>query len=127
VSLQAYLPPSDGTTEALQRLRVHLQDRLKVATTLGYEPRFLHSTGQLHKGDASNGFFVQITSDHPRDADIPDEAGRPDSYLTFGVLIDAQALGDRQVLLDAERRVIRVHLGGDDVAGGLERLAMALP
>jgi glucose-6-phosphate isomerase len=127
VSLQAYLPPSDGTTEALQRLRVHLQDRLKVAITLGYGPRFLHSTGQLHKGDAGNGFFVQITSDHPRDADIPDEAGRPDSYLTFGVLIDAQALGDRQALLDAGRRVIRVHLGGDDVAGGLEWLAMALP
>jgi hypothetical protein len=127
VSVQAYLPPSDGTTEALQRLRVHLRDRLKVATNLGYGPRFLHSTGQLHKGDGGNGLFVQITADHPRDADIPDEAGKPDSYLTFGVLIDAQALGDRQALLDARRRVIRVHLGGDDVAGGLDRLAEALP
>jgi transaldolase/glucose-6-phosphate isomerase len=127
VSLQAYLPPSQETTEALQGLRVRLRDRLKLATTLGYGPRFLHSTGQLHKGDAGKGLFVQITVDHARDADIPDEAGKPDSYLTFGILIGAQALGDRQALLDAGRRVIRVHLGGDDVAGGLERLAEALP
>jgi hypothetical protein len=127
VSLQAYLPPSQETTEALQGLRVRLRDRLKLATTLGYGPRFLHSTGQLHKGDGGNGLFVQLTANHARDADIPDEAGKPDSYLTFGVLIDAQALGDRQALLDAGRRVIRVHLGRDDVAGGLERLVEALP
>jgi transaldolase / glucose-6-phosphate isomerase len=127
VALQAYLPPSEEITEALQGMRVRLRDRLKLATTLGYGPRFLHSTGQLHKGDAGNGLFVQLTADHPRDADIPDEAGAPRSSLSFGVLIDAQALGDRQALLDAGRRVIRVHLGGDDVAGGLGRLAEALP
>jgi glucose-6-phosphate isomerase/transaldolase/glucose-6-phosphate isomerase len=103
-----------------------LRDRLKLATTFGYGPRFLHSTGQLHKGDAGNGLFVQITADHPREAEIPDEAGKPDSFLTFGVLLEAQALGDRQALLDAGRRVIRLHLGSD-VAGGLGRLAEALP
>ncbi len=121
VALQAYLPPSDETTAALQRLRVRLRDRLKVATTLGYGPRFLHSTGQLHKGDGGNGLFVQFTAGHTRDAPIPDEAGRSDSSLDFGVLEAAQALGDRQALLDANRRVIRVYLDGD-VTGGLERL-----
>lgn len=121
ISLQAYLPPSDETTGVLQDLRARLRDRLKVATTLGYGPRFLHSTGQLHKGDAGNGLFVQFTAGNARDADIPDEAGAPESSLSFGVLEEAQALGDRQALLDAGRRVIRVHLG-EDVAGGLKRV-----
>ena len=122
VTLQAYLPPSDETTGILQRMRVRLMHRLVVATTSGYGPRFLHSTGQLHKGDGGNGLFVQITADHERDADIPDEAGAPESSLSFGVLIGAQALGDRQALLDAGRRVIRLHLSRD-VSGGLDRLA----
>jgi len=120
VALQAYLPPSDETTGVLQRMRVSLMDRLGVATTSGYGPRFLHSTGQLHKGDGGNGLFVQITADHERDADIPDEAGPPESSLSFGVLVDAQALGDRQALLDAERRVIRLHLSRD--VSGLDSL-----
>jgi len=122
VALQAYVEPSEETTEALQALRIRLRDRLGLATTVGYGPRFLHSTGQLHKGDAGNGLFVQITADDARDAPIPDEAGRPESSLSFGVLKEAQALGDRQALLDAGRRVVRFHLGGD-VLGGLRRLA----
>ncbi len=123
-SLQAYLPPSEETTQALQRLRVRLRDRLRVATTLGYGPRFLHSTGQLHKGDAGRGLFVQITADHGRDAPIPDEAGAPGSSLSFGVLLDAQALGDRQALLEAGRRVIRLHLSsGGGTKEGIGRLA----
>ena len=125
VSLQAYVQPSDETTASLQELRLRLRDRLRAATTVGYGPRFLHSTGQLHKGDAGNGLFIQFTADHPRDADIPDEAGAPDTSLSFGVLVDAQALGDRQALLDAGRRVIRLDLGSD-VAGGLRRMAGAL-
>ena len=127
IALQAYLPPSEATTETLQGMRVRLRNRTRLATTLGYGPRFLHSTGQLHKGDGGNGLFVQVTADHPRDAAIPDEAGAPESSLSFGVLIDAQALGDRQALLDAGRRVVRVHLGGDDAAAGLERLAWMVP
>lgn len=122
IALQVYLPPKDSTTGALQAIRTGLRDGSRLATTLGYGPRFLHSTGQLHKGDGGNGLFVQITSDHPEDADIPDEAGRPGSSVTFGVLVDAQSLGDREALLEADRRVIRVHLG-DDVEGGLARLA----
>jgi len=125
VSLQAYLPPSGETTEVLQGLRAGLRDRLRLATTLGYGPRFLHSTGQLHKGDGGNGLFLQITSDNERDASIPDEAGEPEASLSFGVLEAAQALGDRQALLDAGRRVVRVHLSGN-LADGLERLSRML-
>ena len=69
---------------------------------------------------------MQLTADYPRDADIPDEAGKPESSLCFGVLVDAQALGDRQALLDAGRRVIRIHLGREDVTGGIDRLADGL-
>ncbi len=122
VSLQAYLPPSDATTETLQEMRVRLLKKLGVATTSGYGPRFLHSTGQLHKGDGGNGLFVQFTADNEQDADIPDEAGSPASGMSFGVLEEAQALGDRQALLDVDRRVIRIHLGSD-VSGGLKRVS----
>ncbi|MEJ7841896.1 MAG: bifunctional transaldolase/phosoglucose isomerase [Rubrobacter sp.] len=122
VALQAYVEPSEETTAALQALRVRLRDRLKLATTVGYGPRFLHSTGQLHKGDAGNGLFVQITADDQRDAPIPDTAGSEESILSFSVLKEAQTLGDRQALLDAGRRVIRLHYR-DDLAGGLEKLA----
>lgn len=121
VALQAYVKPSEETTSSLQGLRLRLRDRLRLATTVGYGPRFLHSTGQLHKGDAGNGLFVQFTADDERDAPIPDEAGSAASSLTFGVLKEAQALGDRQALLDAGRRVIRFHLD-EDVGGGLGRL-----
>jgi hypothetical protein len=125
LTLQAYVTPTAETDEALQALRTALRDRWKLATTSGYGPRFLHSTGQLHKGDAGNGLFVQFTSDDPRDAPIPDEAGAPESSISFGVLKEAQAQGDRRALLDAGRRVIRFHLG-DDVAGALNRLAESL-
>ncbi len=125
VALQAYVQPSEETTSALELLRLRLRDRLRLATTVGYGPRFLHSTGQLHKGGAGNGLFFQFTADDERDAPIPDEAGTPGSSLTFGVLEEAQSLGDRQALLDAGRRVIRFHLGGD-VTGGLGRLVEKL-
>jgi hypothetical protein len=98
---------------------------LRLATTVGYGPRFLHSTGQLHKGDGGNGLFIQLTAGDRRDAPIPDEAGKPDSSVSFGVLKTAQALGDKQALLDAGRRVIRFHLG-DDVLGGIGLLSGAL-
>jgi hypothetical protein len=125
VSLQAYLRPTMETDAALLELRTQLRDRLHMATTVGYGPRFLHSTGQLHKGDAGNGLFIQFTADDPQDASIPDEAGSPESSMTFGVLKMAQALGDKGALVGAGRRVIRFHLG-QDVAGGLKLLAGAL-
>jgi glucose-6-phosphate isomerase len=124
-ALQAYIQPSEAATAALQRLRMRIRDRLKLATTVGYGPRFLHSTGQLHKGDSGNGLFIQLTADPAEDVPIPDRAGSPESSITFGVLIKAQALGDRQALLDNGRRVIRFHLGSDAVTG-IERLTRAL-
>ncbi len=117
VALQAYVHPTPETNAALAELRLGLRNRLGLATTVGYGPRFLHSTGQLHKGDAGNGLFIQFTADALRDAPIPDEAGAPESSITFGVLKMAQAQGDYQALLDAGRRVIRFHLGDDAVAG----------
>jgi hypothetical protein len=125
ITLQAYLQPTAETDAALTALRIRLRDRFRLATTVGYGPRFLHSTGQLHKGDAGNGLFIQFTAAHKRDAPIPDEAGSPDSSITFGMLKAAQALGDRQALLDAGRRVIRFHLE-DDIVGGLKKLAESL-
>lgn len=121
VALQAYVPPTPAAAVALDELRTAIRDRYRLATTLGYGPRFLHSTGQLHKGDAGNGLFVQFTYDPAADAPIPDEAGRPAASMTFGVLNRAQALGDAQALRDAGRRLICFHLGAD-VAGGLRRL-----
>ena len=70
----------------------------------------MHSTGQLHKGDGGQGLFIQITADNPEDIPIPDIAGYDKSSLTFRVLSSAQALGDRQALLDAGRIVIRFHI-----------------
>ncbi len=124
VALHAYLQSTPATDANLQALRLKLRDRLRVATTLGYGPRFLHSTGQLHKGDAGRGLFIQITAESTQDAPIPDEAGRSESSLSFGVLKMAQALGDYQALLEAGRRVIRVHL--QDVTKGLEYLSRCL-
>jgi len=121
IALQAYVQPTAEIDAALLALRTCLRDRLKLATTVGYGPRFLHSTGQLHKGDAGNGLFVQFTADDPQDVPIPDNAGAPESTMTFGVLKTAQALGDRRALLDAGRRVIRFHLG-TDVDGNIKRL-----
>jgi hypothetical protein len=117
MAIQAYVQPTPEIEAALQGLRTKVRDRFQLATTLGYGPRFLHSTGQLHKGDGGRGLFVQFTVDDPKDLPVPDEAGSPDSSLTFGVLKTAQAHGDRQALLDAGRRVIRFHLGRDAVKG----------
>ena len=107
VALQAYLPPTPGAADALCRLRTAIRDRWRRATTVGFGPRFLHSTGQLHKGDRGNGLFIQLLVDPERDVPIPDDDG---STLTFGTLIAAQAGGDRRALIDAGRRVLTIRL-----------------
>lgn len=117
VTVQAYLQPTAEATAALRRLQAALFHHTRLATTLGYGPRFLHSTGQLHKGDAGSGLFIQLTDDPAHAAPIPDEAGSAESAIAFGVLIAAQAMGDRQALLDKGRRVIRFHLGGNALDG----------
>ena len=125
IALQAYVQPTEATDAALTALRVRLRDRYKLATTLGYGPRFLHSTGQLHKGDGGTGLFIQLTSHPAHDLPIPDEAGSTGSTVTFGVLKMAQALGDAQALTHFDRRVIRFQLG-TDVIGGLDQLQRAV-
>jgi hypothetical protein len=144
VAFQAFVQPTADTDTALTALRTAVRDQLKLATTVGYGPRFLHSTGQLHKGDAGNGLFVQFTADDARDVPIPDEAVTSESLaphqptgpevatgngkaagMTFGVLKTAQALGDKQALLENGRRVIRLHLG-EDVSAGLTQLSRGL-
>lgn len=118
VAIQAYLPMTEEETgRGLAGLRGRIRERTRLATTLGYGPRYLHSTGQLHKGDAGRGLFIQITADDPEDAPIPDEAGKPGSSISFGVLKAAQAEGDMQALVSAGRKAIRFHLGVDSVMG----------
>lgn len=109
ISIQAYVKMDAATDEALQKFRTVLQKRYHTATTIGYGPRFLHSTGQLHKGDAGNGLFIQITDEILEDAAIPDQPGMDFSAVSFGVLKQSQALGDRKALEDAGREVIRIH------------------
>ncbi len=111
LSLQAYLKPSETMTELFQELRDAIARKYKIAATFGYGPRFLHSTGQLHKGDGGNGLFIQFISEKSEDADIPDEAGFQKSSMTFGVLISAQALGDRQALIENHRNILTLNLG----------------
>ena len=114
VALLAYVPPDDDVEERLQRIRRLIGVRTGAATTLGFGPRFLHSTGQLHKGGPDTGVFLQITAEPSKDLPIPgwDE--------TFGTLIAAQALGDLASLQRRGRRALRLHL--DDLDAGLERL-----
>jgi RpiB/LacA/LacB family sugar-phosphate isomerase len=106
LAIQAYLTPTAEAGRALQEMRVALRDRLRVATTVGWGPRYLHSTGQLHKGGPTSGLFIQITGDDREDLAIPG-AG-----YGFSTLKSAQALGDLQSLRDGARRVIRLHLTG---------------
>jgi len=119
VALMAYVPPTGDTDMVLDSLRIALRDRLKVATTVGYGPRFLHSTGQLHKGDGNKGLFIQIT--HTPESDIP----IPGEPYSFGTLVTAQALGDYQALAERGRRLIRFHIKGD-VTAGLRQLQDSL-
>lgn len=115
VALLAYIQETDAHDGLLQAIRERLRERFKVATTTGYGPRFLHSTGQLHKGGAGNGVFIQLTDEDKADLAVP---GEP---YSFSVLKEAQALGDFSSLEQRERRAIRFHLGNDAEAG-LSRL-----
>ena len=122
VALQAYVQATPETDAALQALRQAIHLRTGLATTAGYGPRFLHSTGQLHKGDRGNGLFIQFVSEAAADVPIPDEAGAAASSMSFDVLKKAQALGDAQALRDGQRRVISFAVGAD-AAGAIAELA----
>ncbi|MEJ2707058.1 MAG: bifunctional transaldolase/phosoglucose isomerase [Anaerolineales bacterium] len=114
-ALMAYLTEEQSTTEALNAIRERVRDGLHLATTLGYGPRFLHSTGQFHKGGPNTGLFLQLTAGVEEDVAIPGEK------YSFGVLKRAQAQGDLQALHKHDRRAIRIHLG-EHVQDGLDRL-----
>jgi transaldolase/glucose-6-phosphate isomerase len=115
----AYLQPSAARDETLTRLRVAARAATHLATTTGYGPRFLHSTGQLHKGGPDSGIFLQLTADEGEDVPIPGEK------FGFSALIRAQAAGDYQVLENRGRRVMRIHLGKNPDRA-LDEIASAL-
>jgi glucose-6-phosphate isomerase len=125
-AIQAYLPPSAGTSRALDALSLKVRDVRGIAVTWGYGPRYLHSTGQLHKGDAGHGLFIQITCENRRDLPIPDGPGSESSSITFGTLKSAQALGDRNALREKGRKVLRLHLSGQDIPQALARISGAM-
>jgi hypothetical protein len=105
LALMAYLTENPANDKAFEAIRSMLQDHLHIATTLGYGPRFLHSTGQFHKGGPNTGLFLQLTSEDVEDVSIPD------APYTFGIFKQAQALGDLEALQKHGRRVGRIHLG----------------
>jgi transaldolase/glucose-6-phosphate isomerase len=111
LALHAYVPPSTENESQLQSIRSVLGKRLELASTLGYGPRFLHSTGQLHKGGADNGIFLQLVDQPKHDVPVPE------TDFTFGELIAAQALGDFKALTQRGRRVLRINLGADANVG----------
>ncbi|MDH3771220.1 MAG: transaldolase, partial [Nitrospirota bacterium] len=118
-AMNVYVERTDAVHAIFDRIRTKIRETKQVATTLGYGPRFLHSTGQLHKGGPNSGVFIQVTCDDAEDLAIPDEP------YSFGVLKAAQALGDLQSLTSNGRRVIRIHMGSD-VIKGLTRLEQAI-
>ncbi|HLI30463.1 MAG TPA: bifunctional transaldolase/phosoglucose isomerase [Terriglobia bacterium] len=118
-ALLAYIQMNDSHEDKLQAIRHAVRDAKRVATCLGFGPRFLHSTGQAYKGGPNTGVFLQITCDDANDLPIPGHK------FTFGVVKAAQARGDFQVLAERQRRLLRVHLG-PDVESGLETLKKAV-
>jgi transaldolase / glucose-6-phosphate isomerase len=118
VALLAYIAPTAGHDRALDSIRLAIRDKYHVATTVGYGPRYLHSTGQLHKGGPNTGVFLELVGDDPTDLPIPGET------FTFGILKQAQALGDFQALRNHGRRVLRIQ--GRDVDQALSKLGQAI-
>ncbi len=120
-AITAYIERTPARERMLRAIRTSLRDRCGVATTVGYGPRFLHSTGQLHKGGAANGVFVQLSCDDERDLSIPGER------FGFSTLKAAQALGDYESLASRDRPIMRVGLGSNPDAGLALLLAALQP
>ena len=119
VAFLNYLEETPEIDRKLQEIRIRLRDRTRCATTIGYGPRFQHSTGQLHKGGPNSGVFFQLNAKDKVDFPVPGEA------YTFSILKEAQALGDFRALKTHGRRVVRIDLG-DDMMGALSRLEKAI-
>ncbi len=118
-ALMAYTPMTAETTEQFRAVARRLRHVTRRAVTLGFGPRFLHSTGQFHKGGPNSGVFIQITTDKPFDLAIP---GAPYSFATLQA---AQAAGDLEALIGKNRRVLRLHISGD-LKAGLDKLVAAI-
>jgi len=119
VAILAYIDRNPGHTEALQRMRRMIRDQRRVATCLGFGPRFLHSTGQVYKGGPNSAIVLQITCEDSADIAVPGQA------YGFSVVKAAQARGDFDVLAERGRRLLRVHLPAD-LDSGLKTLGRAL-
>jgi len=115
VDICAFIEMSDEHRAWLQKIRTVIRDTKKVATCVGFGPRFLHSTGQLYKGGPNTGVFLQITADHNHDIHVPHQT------YTFGAVINAQAQADYEVLLQRKRRILRIHVG-HNILTGLQQL-----
>ena len=113
VSIQAYADPAGENAKELLSLRARIEGISSVPVTLGFGPRFLHSTGQLHKGDSGEGFFIQIVSDSENDLRIPDDVGSAESAFSFQVLKTAQASGDFKSLDETGRGIVRIGIPPD--------------
>jgi transaldolase/glucose-6-phosphate isomerase len=118
-ALLAYVPMFANHEQRLQQMRHAVRDKKRVATCLGFGPRFLHSTGQAYKGGPNSGVFLQVTCDDAHDLPVPGQK------YTFGTVKAAQARGDLQVLVDRNRRALRVHIGAD-IDAGLAKLNSAI-
>ena len=119
VAINAYLERTPTVHDAFQRIRTIIRDAKRVSTTLGYGPRFLHSTGQLHKGGPDSGVFLQVTADQKADLEIPDEP------LFLWYVGGRTGIGGPESLSTRNRRVIRIHLGCD-VEAGIRRIQKAV-
>ena len=115
-----YAPVTAETTATLQQVQARLRHATRRAVTYGYGPRYLHSTGQLHKGGANNGIFFQFTHDDVEQIQIPQ------AVYDFGTLKTAQAAGDIKALTDHKRRSIRIHIADGNIQGALETMLKAL-
>lgn len=119
LALLAYIEMNEAHERTLQQMRHAVRDKKKVATCLGFGPRFLHSTGQAYKGGPNTGVILQVTCDDAEDLPVPGQK------YTFGIVKEAQARGDFQVLAERKRRALRVHLG-KDVQASLGKLQAAM-
>ena len=117
VAINAYLPRNAATAAILAELRLAIREKTGCATTVGFGPRFLHSTGQMHKGGPDSGLFLQITADPVTDLEIPMQKMR------FGVLERCQVVGDYEALAARQRRILRLHLNSPDMLAELVQSA----
>lgn len=123
LAIQAFTPYSNQLLSVFEALAVTLRERYRTVVSLGYGPRYLHSTGQLHKGDGGKGSFLQVITENDEDLPIPDTAGKPESSLSFGTLKMIQALADREALRERGRNVLTLIVPSTKAAETLEQIA----